>query len=99
MLGLCYKYLLATSDYGFKVVAGHVNSHIIVYCRFPFIKHMFYDNSLNDRKPGHKFLQTLDKLTLLGASVTDEKLVEANNNVKPDYILHHLFTSVHLRWL
>ncbi|XP_067951438.1 putative acyl-CoA synthetase YngI [Watersipora subatra] len=61
--------------------------------RLPFIEHIFYDNSHNDRAPAHKCLNPLSQLTEIGKSVSDKQLEEAKKSVKPEYRLHHLFSS------
>lgn len=68
----------------------------VMRCRLPFVKHVFYDNTYNDRSPTHKFLHNLDKLREMGRSVTDQQLKEAKEKVKPEHVLHHLFTSVRI---
>ena len=64
------------------------------YCRFPFIEHIFYDNTYKDRSPTHKFIKTIDVLAEIGQPITDQQLEEAKFKVQPDFILHHAFTSV-----
>ncbi|XP_067950478.1 putative acyl-CoA synthetase YngI [Watersipora subatra] len=61
--------------------------------KLPFIEHIFYDNSHNDRAPAHRCLKSLSQLTEIGKSVSDQKLDEAKKSVKPEYRLHHLFSS------
>ncbi|XP_067951436.1 putative acyl-CoA synthetase YngI [Watersipora subatra] len=61
--------------------------------KLPFIEHIFYDNSHNDRAPAHKCLNPLSQLTEIGKSVSDQKFYEAKKSVKPEYRLHHLFSS------
>ncbi|XP_067951428.1 putative acyl-CoA synthetase YngI [Watersipora subatra] len=61
--------------------------------KLPFIEHIFYDNSHNDRAPAHRCLNPLSQLTEIGKSVSDKQLKEAKKSVKPEYRLHHLFSS------
>ncbi|XP_067951431.1 putative acyl-CoA synthetase YngI [Watersipora subatra] len=61
--------------------------------KLPFIEHIFYDNSHNDRAPAHRCLKPLSQLTEIGKSVSDQQLEEAKKSVKPKYRLHHLFSS------
>ncbi|XP_067950479.1 putative acyl-CoA synthetase YngI [Watersipora subatra] len=61
--------------------------------KLPFIEHIFYDNSHNDRAPAHMCLNPLSQLTEIGMSVSDKQLEEAKKSVKPEYRLHHLFSS------
>ncbi|XP_067951433.1 putative acyl-CoA synthetase YngI [Watersipora subatra] len=72
----------------FKETDTHPNSD-----KLPFIEHIFYDNSHNDRAPAHRCLKPLSQLTEIGKSVSDQKLEEAKKSVKPKYRLHHLFSS------
>ncbi|KAF6019736.1 hypothetical protein EB796_021964 [Bugula neritina] len=60
----------------------------------PDVKHMFYDNSYKDRSPTQKFINNLDKLRQYGESISDQQLEEARKSVKPEHIMHHLFSSV-----
>ena len=64
------------------------------YCRLPFVEQIFYDNSHKPRSISHKCIKTLDKLVELGESVTDKQLQEAKSNVKPEFVLQNLQTSV-----
>ena len=64
------------------------------FCRLPFVEHIFYDNSYQPRSISHKFVKTLENLIKLGETVSDQQLKEAKDNVKPDFVLHNLQTSV-----
>ncbi|XP_067951435.1 putative acyl-CoA synthetase YngI [Watersipora subatra] len=61
--------------------------------KLPFIEHIFYDNSHNDRAPAHRCLNPLSQLTEIGKSVSDKQLEGAKRSVKPEYRFHHYFSS------
>lgn len=66
--------------------------------RLSFVKNIFYDPTYNGRDISElKYVKLMDALTELGKSVSDEELQRAKQNVKPDFTLHHLFTSVNLK--
>lgn len=66
-----------------------------LFDRLPFVENIFYDNSYNERDlVEHKFVKHLDKLVEIGNSISDEQLDAAKQNVRSDFVLHHLFTSV-----
>ena len=73
-------------------VYNHIKNSLC--CRLPFVEQIFYDNSHKPRSISHKCIKTLDNLVELGESVTDKQLQEAKNDVKPEFVLQNLQTSV-----
>ena len=62
--------------------------------RLSFIERVFYDDTWNGRNPTEKFLEPLQTLIRLGESVTDSQLQQYKEAVRPEWVMHHLFTSV-----
>ena len=62
--------------------------------RLSFIERVFYDDTWSGRNPTEKFLEPLQTLIRLGESVSDSQLQRYKEAVRPEWVMHHLFTSV-----
>ena len=95
-LNLPSKVKSFNSSSSFSSIQKHCLSCLLLLglSRFPFIERVFYDDTWNGRNPTEKFLEPLQTLIRLGESVSDSQLQRYKEAVRPEWAMHHLFTSV-----
>ena len=77
-----------------KAVCTIIQLWWLPFHRLKSIERVFYDDTWNGRNRTEKFLEPLQTLIRLGESVSDSELQQYKEAVRPEWVMHHIFSSV-----